>query len=1456
MADIEYSIKSSLPIRVTIGASEASATICWRGAVKDNTNCLKCDEEKIYCENVYIGANDCTNGESSARTISADSATTTIFWHDIPIPYEIIQSAATCSSCGKESCDVELLNHWVSPYIITPTTTSTTLYWEYWLTDEFENDDCDIIREKVLSSTTITDLDDKDCDDPVRTVPIKITVPTTCEDKKFDINAEYFVQKPDVCCKLSGDCYEINEIVYSPTSVPSSGGMVDFSFDYKRIEIDENCETKETYGTYFGKWNVPECKGDECCYTKAVESAFTWFDICGRGDVSVCTISSNTEYDDGDLVYIPSSGASGVSFSSVTLNDKNTIYLSILREKSFSADCEVHCDFQTLYCVDKSTVYTEYYEYESGQWIGIASGLTEGNEPIKIINDYAYPYYGGRLRVSWEYYIITIYEDCTVGISKGNRYTDLLTIAEYDNCKDHEDTCNVHLTTKIDGNKEYICGDSGGTVTISVEGSSEPTCGLEISTSCVTYDGGDIKIEPKSSSNATSTRNLTRGGDESGSNNSSSNNGSCPSLKFKSSSCVTYDGGDITISLENGGCDYAFIVKPNCVPYSGGTITIEPIKGAKYFDIDYEFKTGLCSLPKDQLRAVKNNLPKNILPSDVCEDDVPCNEFKVSYLQISKPCNPDCVPCLYNYMIDDVPSARTVVTREIRSDCNLEVFAYGDGEKNGSTYKNDCSSWVTATIGSGVVTFTIAQNDGPYRRGKVIFTHDDGCKEEIVIIQNGINDSGDYIPDPGYECDLHLEIAPSCVGYNGGTITITPVGGGDATCKLVISPSCVGYGGGTITIIATGGDASLCTLTASPSCVTYDGGTIIITPNGGGGNTCELTASPSCVTYDGGTITITPNGSGGGGGDDDEDPYPDVNPDEDTLFKNLITSFNTVLTSNEWNAITTGSTKGVYDYLLEGYSRAVYEFNSNSSELFDKNTYSDMEVVDYRTSGTYNNKPRGLSAMTSWLMAMQLSEITPTRDNGNGNMQTKLFKKAYEIGGGHEAPLYGYDDIHSDISVVRLIASAIYAIMRAKYSFADIDSLRGKLKSSSQPINDPDKSWTEWQFAITQGDICSGIAYDAWYGARLDTIFNTPPGPFAKDFYEVTLESGGYWCNNGDKSLGRDIPYGQDSQLFDLETKNYRVDEQINGLVCNSYNLTNDGNYLKRAVQAVADESEAVQHIFADKTYYNYDSTNPFGTFVPASPSDNMGYFDGVFSPSVIGKDLSSLLTDGNNELTELGNFFGELLSIISKSRHTLLEPNYGRRRPGQGENDMSTTCGQCTDIEYDYPDLFYRCECDEDCVKGNCLDDTSITRLVGSGTKYVGTNPVTYYVDKNGNGYYDEALSEPIATEVIGLGPDELTDRCLPLNATTYPSGHSAGIWGLALFLIEMLPHKWVEIYKAAYRFTVSRTILRQHWNSDIIYGKLVATTTVPIVHAYNQFNDANFRDLFNRIKNQVENA
>lgn len=1354
MAELaKYIVKPKPPkkVEVRVGASEASATICWVGGILDDGDCNKCYDEKIYCENVYIGTNDCVDGESSGRTIEG-----TITWNGLTVEYIIYQEAAICSDCGSATTECEILNYWVSPYVVTPSISSTTLYWEYWLTKE---DDCEIFREKVLSSTTINVSTNIPCDQKDREFPI--SAKTECGDS---IIAKYYIQKPDVCCDLTGDCYEINEIVYNPTSVPSEGGLVDFSFDYKRIEIDENCEPKETYGTYFGKWQVPPCKGDDCCFPKMVQSAFTWFDICGRGDVSGCEITSLSEYNDGDLVYIPSSGTN-VYFSSNTLNDKNTIYLSILRDKSISADCEIHCDFDTVYCVNKDTIKKEYYDYDTGKWSSFTG------------DEYIYPYYGGRIRVSWEYYIITIYEDCTVGVSVGNKHSDLLTIPEYDDCNDHEDFDDFHININYNG--------------------SSSSCNI-VSSGDIPPSGGDVKysIDEKDCPNSITV----------------TPQGNCYGKTTNSSKSNTRGEGS-----------------------EGG----EPSEDFIMNEIPYEFKKGLCDLLPSQLEYVKRSLPDYL--QNVCDEEEKCNEFTVTCYQYKKECDLDCVPCLDNYMIDNVPSGGTTVERYFRSSCVVKEIVYGDGEMVGSTFKNDCSDWVKATINGDTVTFKIEANiingkTGPYRRGKVIFIHDNNCKEEVIINQHGTSDNEDYEPDPGYECDLAINYITICLGESG---TITPIGGSE-TCdetKITFYPNAT-----SITVGGCGGNYLIGNY--SYKCSNFDIEKLGFYPKGQGMYKVIVTND---VDNRKGTITgvfdenpntqqrvieytIEYDGSDIKNGGIHTIMQEIIQGDCNKEFDTLLEEFNEVLGDLNLIQISSIRTPNVYNYLKDGYDRALEEYEGHS-ELFDESFYN--EVYNYHGTNTeYHDTAK--NAMLSWLMAMQLSELYA--DSGvTTNTQTELFLKAYNIGGGRSVPVYNENDLHSDVFIARYAASAIYAITRANYTFEQMDSLF-RTETNTTPIDRLDSSWTDTK-QVTEAT-CDG-SYDPsnsiGYALNLNDIFPNASGPYADNFY-----NGGLICRT---VASRTPDPLQPSSQFNSTTKNYTVDEQIDSIVTSNYNLSANDTDLARTVQAIADDDDSILQMLGGITYYKYNASSPLNSFTLGTPSDNMGSFHGTFNKNVIGKDLSSLLSDSSGNETALRYFYSGVSYLGGHSRQTILDPQYGRRRPGQGEGDA--LYNGSTLVLTSTP----RCLCNSGCNTNlNYLNDGSIERLIGGGTK---NDPRHYYADINGNGQWDS--SEPY----INDGGGGSTNPCAGLHASTYPSGHSSEVWTVAMFLMQMIPSKYKEIYKAAYDYTVSRTIVRAHWNSDTMYGKLVATTMTPIINAFrNAHNGQNVRSFYNAAKTMIDNA
>jgi hypothetical protein len=295
--------------------------------------------------------------------------------------------------------------------------------------------------------------------------------------------------------------------------------------------------------------------------------------------------------------------------------------------------------------------------------------------------------------------------------------------------------------------------------------------------------------------------------------------------------------------------------------------------------------------------------------------------------------------------------------------------------------------------------------------------------------------------------------------------------------------------------------------------------------------------------------------------------------------------------------------------------------------------------------------------------------------------------------------------------------------------------------------------------------------------------------------------------------------------------------------------------------------------MLANKTYYKYTLNNPKGHFSPGSPSDYNGTFDGVFSKSVIGKDLSSKIAVDMLTETELSEFFGGVAYMGSKERNSILHVQWGRRRPGQGERDYIIITGQTggnamyngqkwgtpryvegnndTEISTNLLNNCYTCI--RDYTKVNWLNDATISNMNGAGTKQGGPN--SYYCDMIGNGTY--IGSDPYYGDPDYGSGDGYINYCAPLHAHTYPSGHSAEAWESALFLMMMLPGKWYEIYKAAYKFSISRTIVRAHWNSDTIYGRLAATAIAPIINAFRfSRNDHDFRAMFERTKLEVRNS
>ena len=529
-----------------------------------------------------------------------------------------------------------------------------------------------------------------------------------------------------------------------------------------------------------------------------------------------------------------------------------------------------------------------------------------------------------------------------------------------------------------------------------------------------------------------------------------------------------------------------------------------------------------------------------------------------------------------------------------------------------------------------------------------------------------------------------------------------------------------------------------------------------------------------------------------------------VRPGEDGVksFRDIIEEFNSkgIYSPSIQNS---GNTSDIYSYLEDMYNKSRQEYEGNS-ELFQSSTYENLEVYNYHG----NNKEYELdgtaeNAMLYWIIAMCISELVPT--SGSNNKQTQLFKFAYDLGGndgdGRKYRLYNNYTPKGDLTICRLVASVIYAKNRSTYK-SSISSFRSKLNESAISISGTLKDGLNLTGNIGSKPTNYGYSVD------IDSIFPAAAGPYSPS-YTNRLNS-------------PQTQQGENHDDFNSTTLNYIIDETINNTVVNNYNLrTSDSNIFKRAIQAISDDYEEVEHYLDDKIYYTYgenlnnDVTYPHDRFTAATSSSNKGYFTGTFNNSVVTSKNLSLYKNSSN----FTNFLAQMKDACAWNRQTTFWPQYGRKRPSQGSSD----CGCITDVGQ---------HSDQ-----NWLDDWGILNLAGGATKY-DSNGEKYYVDRDFPGNQTDNREDNESSYY--------THNCDYLCSTTYPSGHSAGVWGAALSLIELLSDMGItnsieinNIYKAAYAFTVSRTIVRAHWNSDTIYGKLNTTTIFPVLHAMSTFDN-----------------
>lgn len=237
------------------------------------------------------------------------------------------------------------------------------------------------------------------------------------------------------------------------------------------------------------------------------------------------------------------------------------------------------------------------------------------------------------------------------------------------------------------------------------------------------------------------------------------------------------------------------------------------------------------------------------------------------------------------------------------------------------------------------------------------------------------------------------------------------------------------------------------------------------------------------------------------------------------------------------------------------------------------------------------------------------------------------------------------------------------------------------------------------------------------------------------------------------------------------------MDEQINDYVAQYYNLdTKDAEKKRQTIQAIANKEYHKQHLFGkDRTV----TDKVYGTMT----------IHPVFGKHNLGVEIPD---DG-----AIANLVYDMGKICSATRISLLNQEYGRKRPGMGDTDGSMNTDERHRALVNYP----------------------IEEGDGHTTGYYDKGG--YYVDGNGN--------------YIG---DYVTFYQGQLYANSYPSGHSAFIMGVGMLLMEVMPDKADLILKALIEFANGRIICRYHNQSDVIHGLVIGSMMIPVLHATTNYD------------------
>lgn len=590
----------------------------------------------------------------------------------------------------------------------------------------------------------------------------------------------------------------------------------------------------------------------------------------------------------------------------------------------------------------------------------------------------------------------------------------------------------------------------------------------------------------------------------------------------------------------------------------------------------------------------------------------------------------------------------------------------------------------------------------------------------------------------------------------------------------------------------------------------------------------------------------------------DNPDIPDTPDVPDTPTTSTLDEYINLFKGVDGVTISESKTPKTYAYLETMYNAANDEWNNNTHGFFDSSMYPELPEVNALSAYRGANSPSGVKTkdiFISWLFAMCLSEIMLTKSTSSNladNNQTKLFRIAYNVSGGRSCPLYGGYSLKSDPTILRIAAAAVYVLVRGKKTFSYIDSLRSEIntKYSKQYTKINGSTWSDIDFQTTDyGYIPNKIGYSV----NTDSIFPAAPGPYTYGHETITYGDG----------KKRDLPkdQGQPESLFYTGNEegaanwwagNYKVDVAIDDLICNNYIMaipqgTNPStifntwmDYSKdkrdRMINAVTAPYISDEFIYGSKkmrfdgvlsgktmsfkgesSYYNpslhftYNNNTKYydGTNGPVYKENGVAlsnpvewYFFNFVEDNILGTyTVSGPFADMHDiyfNNSSIKTFLKNVQNIGDAARCPSYIPDYQRRRRPLGGTTVSPNVKT-------YPESYNAARVSTFGDKRNGLCNCSITR---------------YFTSENTDWNKQEA------------GDDWPCDK-----ATSFPSGHSSQCMALALMIAQAHADsdasKIKQYISAAYEIGTGRTISRYHWQSDVMYGRLVATMIFPIINA-----------------------